>query len=380
MLTTTHPSPWLSATSGDLDTLRAVVERETLKNDYPFAAEIIQNTVVYDGSRFETVQDAPALMAELNRAFDTGPGIVAIKGALRDTSVIDAATSLFERMIEAERDTGGGDHFAKPGANDRVWNAAQKHCLADPANFAAYFDAPAIDLTCRAWLGQGYQLTAQVNRVNPGGAAQTAHRDYHLGFMDPARVATYPAQVHRLSPLLTLQGAVAHCDMPLETGPTLYLPYSQQFLEGYVAFSRPEFQDYFKANRTQLPLEKGDAVFFNPAVMHGSGDNVTSDQYRLANLLQVGSPFGRSIEALDRDAMCRSLFPVLQGQSQATQARVIAAAAEGYAFPTNLDSDPPVGGLIPESQAEYFARALREGMAQDAFEAELGAQTKRKTP
>ena len=41
-----------------------------------------------------------------------------------------------------------------------------------------------------------------------------------------------PQYVHAISPVLTLQGAVAHCDMPLVSGPTLYLPYSQSYLPG----------------------------------------------------------------------------------------------------------------------------------------------------
>lgn len=379
MLKETHPPVWLDDRAGTLDQLKQLISRETEAQDYPLASDIVQNTLVYSGETFRNA-DPRALMTELNRAFDQGPGIIAIKAALADHAVIDAATALFEHMIEAERGTGGGDHFAKPGANDRVWNAAQKHCLADPQNFAAYFNTPAIDLTCRAWLGEGFQLTAQVNRVNPGGAAQKAHRDYHLGFMDASRVATYPAQVHALSPLLTLQGAVAHCDMPLETGPTLYLPYSHQMLEGYVAFGRDEFQDFFAEHHTQLPLQKGDAVFFNPAVMHGAGTNSTKDQFRMANLLQIGSSFGRSIEAVNRDAMCRALYPVLQEIGAEDRSRVIAAAAEGYAFPTNLDADPPVGGLIPESQAELVARALHEGLSAEEFEAQLSAQTGRKAP
>jgi ectoine hydroxylase-related dioxygenase (phytanoyl-CoA dioxygenase family) len=92
--------------------------------------------------------------------------------------------------------------------------------------------------------------------VNPGGQAHTAHRDYHLGFMDAEAAARFPAHVHRLSPALTLQGAVAHCDMPLETGPTLYLPYSHQYEPGYLAFHLPEFTEYFQHNYTQLPLKK----------------------------------------------------------------------------------------------------------------------------
>lgn len=57
---------------------------------------------------------------------------------------------------------------------------------------------------CRAWLGPGYQVTSQINVVNPGGAAQTAHRDYHLGFASAERAARFPAHVHQLSPVLTL--------------------------------------------------------------------------------------------------------------------------------------------------------------------------------
>ena len=74
---------------------------------------------------------------------------------------------------------------------------------------------------CQAWLGPRYQVTSQVNVVNPGGAAQVPHRDYHLGFVDVDQLAAYPAHMHRMSAALTLQGAVAHCDMPLESGPTM---------------------------------------------------------------------------------------------------------------------------------------------------------------
>jgi hypothetical protein len=48
---------------------------------------------------------------------------------------------------------------------------------------------------------------------------------------------------------------------------------------------------------------------------------------------------------------------------------VIAASAEGYPFPTNLDSNPPVGGLAPRSQADY----LRECLAQNSSDADFFA-------
>lgn len=90
--------------------------------------------------------------------------------------------------------------------------------------------------------------------VNFGGQAQSAHRDYHPGFMPLETAADYPEHVHRLSPLLTLHGALAHCDMPVETGPTMYLPNSQKYVPGYVAADVPEFVEYFARNYVQLPL------------------------------------------------------------------------------------------------------------------------------
>ena len=62
--------------------------------------------------------------------------------------------------------------------------------------------------------------------------------------------------------------------MPVESGPTLYLPYSHQYEPGYLAFHLPEFTEYFQENYTELPLEKGDAAFFNPALFHGAGISV----------------------------------------------------------------------------------------------------------
>jgi ectoine hydroxylase-related dioxygenase (phytanoyl-CoA dioxygenase family) len=233
------------------------------------------------------------------------------------------------------------------------------------------------------WLGPGYQVTSQVNAVNPGGAAQTAHRDYHLGFQSDTQAARFPRHAHRLSPVLTLQGAVAHSDMPAETGPTMYLPHSQKYLPGYLAWRRPEFREYFEANHVQLPLRRGDAVFFNPALFHAAGANRTTDRNRMANLLQVSSAFGRAMEAVDRSRMSAALFPALRamldaGAAPAAIANVIAACAEGYPFPTNLDLDQPTDGLAPPAQAEILGQAVTEGWARPRLESALAAWSARR--
>ncbi|THV22979.1 phytanoyl-CoA dioxygenase family protein [Peteryoungia ipomoeae] len=377
---------WLDKDSGNIEAFKALVSQKTNPADWPLATGVEKNVLIYDGIKLRDIARDPErrreLMAEWVEAFSSGPGVIVIKRAMADLTVIDRATEVFNAIVKAEKEggKGAGDHFAKPGANDRIWNSLQKHALADPENFARYYASEAIAMVSEAWLGAGYQMTAQMNRVNPGGTAQKPHRDYHLGFMSPEQMQAYPGHIHAISPVLTLQGAVAHCDMPLESGPTLFLPYSQSFFEGYLAFGRPEFQAHFAEHHVQLPLSKGDAVFFNPALMHGAGNNVSTDIWRMANLLQVSSAFGRAMETVDRDAMAKAVYPALLAarkagsMTQAEIANAIASTAEGYAFPTNLDSDPPVGGLAPKTQNTMMAEALAAGMEPGAFTALVDTQ------
>jgi ectoine hydroxylase-related dioxygenase (phytanoyl-CoA dioxygenase family) len=363
--TSTRPPVWLDERHCSLDDLRAVVEQTTDPAAYALAESVEQNVLVYGESLRDRLDDPDrrrAVSAELVHALSAGPGVVVFRRAFPDTSVVDRASDLFGSIIDAQRAAGGssGDHFARPGANDRVWRALDKFALRDPELFADYYANDVIALVSTAWLGPGYQLTSQVNVVNPGGQAQVAHRDYHLGFMPAESAEQYPAHVHRLSPALTLQGAVAHCDMPVETGPTLYLPHSQKYLPGYLAAHLPEFTAYFDAHHVQLPLAKGDAAFFNPAVLHGAGTNRSPEVRRMANLLQVSSAFGRAMEVVDRTSMCRAVFPVLldrkaAGSPEQELRNLVAACAEGYPFPTDLDQDQPVGGLAPVSGGAALA-------------------------
>ncbi|MGW7278590.1 phytanoyl-CoA dioxygenase family protein [Streptomyces sp. NPDC054844] len=373
---------WLSERDCDLDTFRALVERPTDPADHPRARAVERNVPVYDAGR---LHDDRETAAELVRALADGPGIVVLEGAFPDPSVVDRATAVFDALIAEQRASGtdAGDHFAAPGANDRVWNALEKAALHDAEAFADYYANDALALVARAWLGPGYQVTSQINVVNPGGTAQTVHRDYHLGFLSNEAAAAYPAHVHRLSPVLTLQGAVAHRDMPVESGPTMYLPHSQKYEPGYLAWRLSEFRAYFEAHHVQLPLAKGDAVFFNPALFHAAGTNRSADVRRMANLLQVSSAFGRAMETVDREAVANAVYPVLlerrgEGVDERWLENVVAASAEGYPFPTNLDSDPPVDGLAPPSQADVVRRALREEWTPKALREVLRAGRERR--
>ena len=384
---------WLSAKHCQVSDLHGVVEASIHPEDCPHAQHIQLGVPVYDCTSLRATLDASGsaedvrreLMAEWAWVWQDGPGVLVLKGAFDDLALIDAATVQFQAMIDDERLTGsGGDHFAKPGANDRVWNALEKMCLRAPEVFAAYYANDMLAMASQAWLGPAYQMTSQVNCVNPGGAAQMAHRDYHLGFCTADEASHFPVAVHRLSPYLTLQGAVAHVDMPLESGPTLYLPHSQKYQHGYLVAGHQEFQNYFDAHHVQLPLQKGDAVFFNPALMHAAGNNRTADVRRMGNLLQVSSAFGRAMESVDRTRMSQALYPHLKaalrrGWPQRAVDNVIAASAEGYAFPTNLDRDPPLGGLAPESQQSLMRRALGQAWSEQQFIDALRMQAGKKS-
>lgn len=379
---------WLNPT----DCVAADLEALVLKSataEYCEASSLEKGIPVYTCDQLRDGMRSPGyrrkVMAEWVDAMKSGPGVIVLRGAFDDPSVVDAVTDQFDAIIDEERSKhSGGDHFGKPGANDRVWNALEKLCLRNPSLFAAYYGNAILAMVSESWLGPAYQITSQVNRVNPGGAAQTAHRDYHLGFASAEVAASYPSHVHHLSPFLTLQGAVAHVDMPLESGPTLFLPHSQKYLPGYLAVHQPECLAVFEKHYVQLPLLKGDAVFFNPALIHAAGNNRTANIRRTANLLQVSSAFGRTMESVDREQMCRSLYPTLLSRrtlgeiDDQSLVRVVAACAEGYPFPTNLDRDPPVDGLAPPSQQALMLQALRESWPSSRFLDALAAHSHRR--
>lgn len=381
---------WLDETACDLAEFKRHVGQETPEAEYPHAAEIACKIPVYDGDAMrralEDPAEARAVMAEWNRAFLSGPGIIAIRKGYADLALVDAVTAELNEIIRREEagNAGKGDHFAAAGANSRIWNAHEKLCIEAPTLYARYNANPLTRAVSESWLGPGYQITFQANVVRPGGKAQTAHRDYHMGFQDVETLKRYPAWQHALSAALTLQGAVAHSEMPIESGPTKLLPYSQSYLPGYIAVLLPQFREAFEEAHVQLPLEKGDMLFFNPATFHAAGDNRTDGIHRFANLMQIGSAYGRSIEIVDRSRITLAVYEALKAlqDSGALSARevdtVVAATAEGYPFPANLDIDSPLSGMAPPSQQDVLRQALAEGWTLARLTEEIAAQNGRK--
>ncbi len=355
--------------SDNTEEFEAVLARRTDVANVCHARTTVEEVPIYSApdlrQRRIAEDDWAEVLDEWAGVLKTGAGVFVVEQAYEDHAVLDETTEIFQQIISEENQQNlGGDHFAEPGTNDRIWNALEKLGREDPHVFARYYANDIVALASEAWLGPNYQVTSQVNVVRPGASAQQAHRDYHLGFQTVEDAIGYPRHVHELSMALTLQGGIAHCDVPLESGPTRLLPFSQRFEAGYLTYRLGSYQQLFAERHVALPLSKGDALFFNPALYHAAGSNQTADCNRMLNLLQVSSAFGRAMETVDRVELCNVLYPALLALTETNQLspidakRAVRCAADGYPFPTNLDTNPPVDGLAPTTLANLMIDAL----------------------
>lgn len=377
-----------------LPELATICSQKATREQYPLASSIEKNVPIYSLAPISTLstQHRAALQDEWYHILHSGPGVFVTKGLFPDTTTIDRATKAFYAIIQDERQNSPlrGDHFAAAGKNDRIWNSFSKHALRDPTSFVAYYSNPYLALIASAWLGPDYRITAQANNVRPGSAAQVPHRDYHLGFQAAEACSRLPKSIHVASQFLTLQGAVAHVDVPLESGPTRLLPFSQTFEPGFMAYRRPEFVDFFHEQYVALPLDKGDGIFFNPALFHAAGENVSADVERMANLLQISSAFGKTMETVEALPILEACWDEIvamyavqqEGGGMREELQVLLAAiCEVYPFPTNMDNNPPrPGGLTPVGELDVVTAALAEGWSKERMAEEVKGLLARSRP
>ncbi|KAJ5604866.1 hypothetical protein N7510_010020 [Penicillium lagena] len=405
----TVPPRLYSASSVNLEEFKHLCSRTTDPTTYPLCDTISHNVPIYDIPTLEQTQtpsnNLTALQDEWHHILHSGPGVFVLRkmyDPAKYSSVLSATNAAYDSIIAIEKSSAAfsskGDHFASGGTNDRIWSAFSKHALTDPESFVSYYSNPWLAAVSTAWLGPGYKITAQVNAVHPGGAAQSPHRDYHLGFAEEDKCVHYPMALQLASQFLTLQGAVAHSDMPVESGPTRYLPFSQCYAPGYLAWRRDEFKSFFQENYISLPLSLGDGVFFNPALFHAAGANVMDPANggfrRVANLLQISAAMGKTMESVETLPLLESVWELLVSKYKNEAGGVIAgpdmdpvrwslparevralvqAIVEAYPFPTNLDKRPPApSGMAPESELDIVVRGLEEGWGREKVVQEIG--------
>ena len=139
--------------------------------------------------------------------------------------------------------------------------------------------------------------------------------------------------------------------------------------------------EYFQNHAVQLQLQKGDVMFLSPALFHAAGTNKESSD-RIANLLQVSSAFGKTMESVDRTKMTKLVYRVLLERKKSHQLRkdelqtIGDSVIDGYSFPTNLDLDSPMEGPVTETIWAFMELASREEWTVDRFNECLNEATK----
>ena len=346
---------------------------------FPLATDVQSKIPIYDLQALAGSSSPETMQDEWYHVLLDGPGLLVIKHFEGDTNLIRSVNDSLDKIVASEtNDKVMHSHFLTAKGNDTwIWNSFQKHAIRDPSSFVKYYSNPWLALICQAWLGPSYQLTAQHNILRTGGKPQTAHRDYHLGFQTPEIRARFPRSMHIASQLLTLQGAVAHSNITLQSGPTRFLPCSQLFEDGFLAYQWPEFQDYFDEHFVHLPLGVGDAMFFNPALFHAAGCNEGTTDRRLA-LFQVSSAFGRTMDSVNTMAIIDACWNEMrrlyekEGSDSPRMRAITTAVAEGNPFPANLDKRHPApGGMAPQSEVDIVEQALAEGWDREKLMAGL---------
>ena len=141
---------YFEANTCDLDEFKTLISQTLDPAMVPHADDVQKNIPIYDMVRLrpllEDLETRKSIMAEWAHVMLKSAGAIVLRKAYDDTRVLDEATAIYEQIIADEkRSSGGGsDHFAAAGSNDRVWNALQKLCEANPEVFLRYFANTAI--------------------------------------------------------------------------------------------------------------------------------------------------------------------------------------------------------------------------------------------
>ena len=271
---------------------------------------------------------------------------------VRGPAVVDRATAAFERHDRrAARERRRGRRPLRQAGRQRphLERAGEARGRATPRRSSTTTPTTSSRSSRRPGSGPATRSPRRSTSSTPAAPAQTVHRDYHLGFQSAESARRYPAHVHALSPVLTLQGAVAHCDMPVESGPTLYLPHSQKYAPGYLAYRRPEFQEYFVAHHVQLPWPRATPCSSTRRCSTPPAPTTRPTSGGWRTCCRSRSAFGRAMETVDRRRMCEAVYPALRPRARRRDAAARVAQRRRRLAPRATPSRPTSTATSPST-------------------------------
>ena len=199
------------------------------------------------------------MMAEWASVMRDGPGIVVLRGAFADLAPVDAATESFSpsstssgaRTRRAATISPSRAPTTGSGTRWKSWPCARPSAsrAITPTRRSRWSRRP----------GSGPAIRSPRRSIASIPAARRNRRIATITWASrrAEEIAGFPAHAHQLSPLLTLQGAVAHCDMPIESGPTLYLPFSQTLRAGLFRLAQARIRRLFRRALRPAAARKG---------------------------------------------------------------------------------------------------------------------------
>lgn len=120
----------------DFDQFRELIARETDRSQFPLCDDVVERVVVYSSKTLlprlrGTAEDKNAVMDELQRALQTGPGVLVIREMI-PSDVIDRASKASDEINP------------KPASSEnkmsrRTFGYSEKHAKHDPESFADYY-------------------------------------------------------------------------------------------------------------------------------------------------------------------------------------------------------------------------------------------------
>ena len=144
---------------------------------------------------------------------------------------------------------------------------------------------------------------------------------------------------------------------------------------GDVKVRESEVGEVVNQYSVQNSMYKGDGILFNPAIVHAAGSNTTNDFHRRGNLLQISSAFGKTMEHIDYIKIISHIYPYLLNHKTLSERlieNVLICATDGYAFPTNLDSDKNSDSKLQSmSMFELTKQSLLDSVSSKKFNSKL---------
>ena len=311
------------------------------------------------------------MQAELVRALTDGPGIVVFKQRLRRPGRGRPRDGGVPGSIDAEKAAGaaGGRPLRQARRQRPGLGCAGQAGRRRPEVFADYYANDVLALVSEAWLGPDYQVTSQVNVVNPGGQAQVAHRDYHLGFMDarsrgplpgpgpPALARRSPCRARsRTATCPSRPARRSTCPTRSSTSPATSPSTSRS--------SRSTSRSTTSSCRWRRATPRSSTPPCSTAPARTVSTDVTPDGQPAAGVLRVRPRHGDRRPGRDVPGRVPGAAGEEGGRRvrQATWTTSSPPSAEGYAFPTNLDRDQPIDGLAPQTPGRPGPPGRRRGL------------------